>query len=787
MAKHVCIIGAGPSGLVAAKTLVHNAPAGTFKVTMFDAQPRIGGLWPSSTQDDEGLVHPLMVTNQSKNTMHFSDLAWAADDPQFPRAWMVGRYLERYAERYLVRRDPRACQCPGAAADADVQLRLGWRVVGAELLEDARWRVTVRKSADLGHDEEEEEEEEEGARTRVSDFDHVLVASGFFGRPAVPSWVRGVADAAAVPVVHSSKYRHLEGLLGGRGEPGGGRILVVGGQMSGVETAATIASHLSSAVHSPGPSRVPNAEHYTVHHLIQRPAWVFPLYTTPKPKLAAPPFLPVDMPSYNLNNRPHPLRDNQGHIPPDTAMTMHNMYEAALGRNPSQFSPSIMAVPAEDRTEPPYLAMSEHYNELVRLGLITVSRGKLEGLDGTTALIANPVPPTSPPPASGEKLEDVAAVVLATGFDASGCVSFLPARVLEKLHHDPEERDLPLALGFHGTQNRAVPTLGFVGFYRSPYWGVMEMQARFLAALWTPDLKVPGVDAAAADDACVHRTLSLRGDPRRSQFPMGDYPFLMQEIAAALDLERSPAPRHDSDSDSDSSSPTLLLPHNNLPMDILTPSRYLSAFADEEARAENAEALRQADETAVAGLTSSRFVAHAVFRSLLGSWRLERSLESRLPSHPSGRFSGTARFLLREATGDGGNGGNGNPGEEYLYIEEGEFRADNGLTFQARRRYVWRYDEARDVMSVWFVRTDDDRRADYLFHQVEFLGPGQGPESPDRKGWKAKAGHLCIDDFYNVAYEFCFKAVELEQWTIGYTVKGPKKDYTIHGVYRRLV
>lgn len=506
------------------------------------------------------------------------------------------------------------------------------------------------------------------------------------------------------------------------------------------------------------------------------------------------------MSSCNVNNRPQPLRDNQGHIPPDTAMKMHEVYETALGGDQSQFSPSI-AVRAEDRTDPPYLALSQHYTELVRSGLITTSRGRLEALDGTTAIIG----PT--PLASGrdsEKttpLEDVAAVVLATGFDAAGCLSFLPEKVLEKLHYDPAAHDLPLALGFHGTQHRDVPTLGFVGFYRAPYWGVMEMQARFLAALWTPisetdattdtntnmtSRRPAGVDAAATGgDSCVRRTLSLRGDARRSQFPMGDYLFIMQEMAAALGLERSPSLQPAS----------LTLPHNQLPMDIETPSRYQSLFADERARAETAEALRQANEAAVAGLTSSRFVAQAVFRSLLGEWQLERSLDSRLASHPSGHFSGTARFLVREATRDGlkcvvdgdaaGDGGDdgGNPGEEYLYIEEGEFRADNGMTFQARRRYVWRYDEARDVMSVWFVRTDDDRRADYLFHEVEFLGPEAWAEGGG--AWKAQAGHLCIDDFYNVAYEFRFRAVELDEWTIGYRVKGPKKDYTIRGEYRR--
>ena len=66
--------GAGPAGLVAAKTLTHNHP-GVFNVTIFEQSERIGGLWPVSKQDD-GLVNPDMCTNQSRYTVSFSDLAW---------------------------------------------------------------------------------------------------------------------------------------------------------------------------------------------------------------------------------------------------------------------------------------------------------------------------------------------------------------------------------------------------------------------------------------------------------------------------------------------------------------------------------------------------------------------------------------------------------------------------------------------------------------------------------------------------------------------------------------
>lgn len=775
--KTVCIVGAGPSGLVAAKNLLHHPSTGPgcgsgFSVTVFDPQPRIGGLWPTEKNDGAGLVHPLMVANQSRNTVQFSDLAWEEDAPQLPRAWQVGRYLQRYLAKYCAFEEER------------FRLRLGWRVdtavpVGEK--EATRWVVTAKSEDGL---------------VDTTEYDYLLVASGFFGKPVVPD-VPGLKEAQGIPVVHSSRYRDLETLLPNAGGEGG-KILVVGGQMSGVEIAGTIASHLSHAANTPGLKTIAGADKYTVHHVIQRPIWVFPLFTTPAAGRAAAPFLPLDLTSYNLANRPKPLVNSQGHhIPAEAAKNTHNVYQSALGTDQSEFSPLLAPTP-EAREEPPYLAVSDWYMNFVRSGLITLSQGKLASVSGTAAALSSTTSESS-----STILDDVAAIVLATGFEAAPSLSFLPTDAQRILATDPSNLANTLVLGLHGTHHPGLPNLGFVGFYRSPYWGVMEMQARFLAELWTQQQRgqlTPSVQKALDEDTCIENFTALRRDPHPPQFPMGDYSFLMQELAAALGLEISPP-----------GGETPPLPHNGRPMDILTPARYTPAGATAAQRAEADASLRGTHETALAGLARGKFVARAVFRSLLGEWRLERDLVSKLPSHPTGHWSGTARFLLRQGTKDGRQcaGPSGEAvvdddddddlGLEYLYIEEGEFRTTGGVAFPATRRYIWRYDERTDKLSVWFVRTGDkfsrkDRRrdeeqmrADYLFHEVELVVPEdhQGGGDGQKKGWEARAGHLCVEDFYDVKYEFMFNAVNLREWRLAYTVKGPQKDYTIDGTYRR--
>lgn len=101
-------LGAGPSGLVTAKTLLHSFPPGTFVPTVFDSRDQIGGLWPVASDADvsAGRLDPWMRTNLSRFTVAFSDLAWEsvitdAEIPMFPYAIEVGIYLTKYRERYI--------------------------------------------------------------------------------------------------------------------------------------------------------------------------------------------------------------------------------------------------------------------------------------------------------------------------------------------------------------------------------------------------------------------------------------------------------------------------------------------------------------------------------------------------------------------------------------------------------------------------------------------------------------------------------------------------------------
>lgn len=176
-----------------------------------------------------------------------------------------------------------------------------------------------------------------------------------------------------------------------------------------------------------------------------------------------------------------------------------------------------------------------------------------------------------------------------------------------------------------------------------------------------------------------------------------------------------------------------------------------------------------------------------IFRNLMGTWKLRRTLNSSLPGFPSGTFEGTATFVPRKPTAHSVTA-------ELLYHEEGELKTDNGFTLKANRKYIYRYTQDEDKMSTWFVKEDTkDKRGkeevDYLFHDVEM--------TDENSAVAGRGEHLCSMDMYWAYYEFRMPKITEQSadaeddepgmniWGLRYKVKGPEKDYTSDTAYER--
>jgi len=129
-----------------------------------------------------------------------------------------------------------------------------------------------------------------------------------------------------------------------------------------------------------------------------------------------------------------------------------------------------------------------------------------------------------------------------------------------------------------------------------------------------------------------------------------------------------------------------------------------------------------------------------IFQHMPGAWNFQRVISG------FGTVQGTAIFRkLTEAN-------------TLAYREEGILTALNGQINKVYREYIYRYDNGQ--ISVYF----EDKRP---FHTLQFT-QNDFPLS-------ASAGHLCKCDMYDGVYTFFSE----KNFKLYYSVKGPKKDYTI--------
>ncbi|KAH7127435.1 flavin monooxygenase-like protein [Dactylonectria macrodidyma] len=93
---HVAVIGAGPAGLAAIKSMVDEG----FSVTGFERRPNAGGLWAFSENPQFTSATKSTKTQLSKFLLPFSDFPMPDDFPLHPNAAKLAEYYQSYAEHF---------------------------------------------------------------------------------------------------------------------------------------------------------------------------------------------------------------------------------------------------------------------------------------------------------------------------------------------------------------------------------------------------------------------------------------------------------------------------------------------------------------------------------------------------------------------------------------------------------------------------------------------------------------------------------------------------------------
>lgn len=195
----VAIIGAGPAGLVAAKTALECG----LQPTVLEKSDRIGGLW----KPDTGFVWDSMHTNLSYHSCMFSDTPWENPSGDFPTQQEVYHYLQSYASKNGIFNH--------TYFNADVK-----KVSSVS----GQWRV----------------EWLEGKEMVQKIFDYVIVCSGIFSKAHIPS-ISGI-DTFTGQVIHSKDYKKPSPFQDKK-------VVVIGNSYSGTEIAAEVSSVAKHTLH----------------------------------------------------------------------------------------------------------------------------------------------------------------------------------------------------------------------------------------------------------------------------------------------------------------------------------------------------------------------------------------------------------------------------------------------------------------------------------------------------------------------------------------------------------
>lgn len=188
--KRVCVIGAGPSGITAAKNLldVH------FEVVVYDYGSEVGGNWVFSDKPSHSSVFETTHIISSKSLSQYEDFPMPADYPDYPSHQQLAAYFQDYARHF----------------NLYPHIEFNTLVVHCALDSHGKWHVTTKKN---GH-----------VKTEI--FDALAVCNGHHWKPRYPDY----------PGTFTGKFMHSHDVKRWA-DFNGQRVLVIGGGNSACDVA----------------------------------------------------------------------------------------------------------------------------------------------------------------------------------------------------------------------------------------------------------------------------------------------------------------------------------------------------------------------------------------------------------------------------------------------------------------------------------------------------------------------------------------------------------------------
>ncbi len=195
--QRVCVIGAGPSGITAAKNVIQGGMGDGLVV--FEKNDQVGGNWVYNARTGHSSVYETTHIISSKTLSQYEDFPMPEDYPHYPSHDQLRRYFQAYADHFGV--------------TGKIRFNTEVRHVGREA--DGRWKVEWRDA---------------GGGAHVDHFDTLMVCNGHHWNPRMPEYP-GHFDGE---FIHSHDFKTAEPFRGKR-------VLVIGGGNSAADVAVETA------------------------------------------------------------------------------------------------------------------------------------------------------------------------------------------------------------------------------------------------------------------------------------------------------------------------------------------------------------------------------------------------------------------------------------------------------------------------------------------------------------------------------------------------------------------
>lgn len=590
-----------------------------------------------------------LTTNLSKYTCRFSDLPWPEATPTFPTAHDMNKYLETYSKQFV---DP-ACFRYHCKVTNIKSVENGYRVEWMDLNDQTK---------------------------HSKDFEGVVVATGFFSKPHLLQTAQNDGDDR---ILHSEDYVSHTDFVNET-------VAVVGSSFSALEIAVDVSQSAERVV-----------------NILPRVPWVVPrLIPHPKDHTT---ILPVDLAFYTRPQDAPQIPETTVLSTPAACRSRHEHLQSMLGPR-QQNSP--LGIPP-DFDEPPRLAISDLYLDLILDGTIDVIKGRLQGVDPDGLHIESPQGPLV--------LPYITKVICCTGYKPD-LEEYLDESILKTIDYDRKDRFSPTTLCWE-TLHPALRNFAFCGMHRGAYMGTMELQARLAASVMSGAVQLGGDDSSKLQQA-LETSQEIRNHQPRAQFPHFDYIGFMDTLAELSGC----IPQYNTQKD-----------------EMVAPTFY--QLNDELSQACQGE-LQQAVEL---GQNGGRMPS-LVLSALVGIWKFDRNIVH-FTDNRREHIHGTVKYSR--------------PKLDYvLYREDGLYELSPSKTLSVFREYEYLVKD--DTLEVYFV--ERGQRA-HLFLSLKFT------KQNDEGYWVATSDHLCIKDLYRANFQVKLNGLMATKVIMTYRVKGPNKDY----------